>query len=316
MLAFAAPSPLLRRPRGMATPALSARRPIHVAVRASAAPLLVVGAGVLGREVAAQWREAHPGSRVVAETRSTRAHEELAALGLEPALAGEGGAVFKRVVFCAPPSGNEDYPGAVEAAVERVAEGGVFVFTSSAGVYKPADAPVCEDGEVETEKPRAAKLLKAEAAVLARPEGRVVRLAGLYSLERGAHSYFIRAASAEDAKPLGGRAGSFVNLVHYEDAASMVVAVLERGARGGPEARRVFLATDCSPIMKEEICEAALLHPMYSGGKKPEFDESGPLVVKTYDNLISREDLGWQPKWDSYATFMRDDAAKRVAEAV
>jgi nucleoside-diphosphate-sugar epimerase len=102
--------------------------------------------------------------------------------------------------------------------------------------------------------------------------------------------------------------------VHYEDAASMVVAVLERGARGGPEARRVFLAADCSPMMREEICEAALGHPLFKSGRTPEFDGEGPVVVKTYDNSASREELKWSPRWESFADFMQEDAAKRAAE--
>lgn len=315
MLAFSTAAPLsLQRPPRPAAAALQPQRP-RFAARASAAPLLVVGAGVLGRHIGAQWLAAHPGARVVAETRTDRAHAELAAEGLVPALAGEGGAVFKRVVFCSPPSGSKDYAADVAAAAARVAEGGVFVFTSSGGVYKQkdGDAPLTEESDVETEGERAGRLVKAEAAALARPEGRVVRLSGLYSLERGAHSYYLRMAS--EGKTVGGKGGSFVNLVHYEDAARMVVAVLKRGARGGPDALRVFLACDCSPIMKTEIVEAALAHPMYAGGVMAEFDETGPLVVKTYNNSASRQELGWLPTWDSFDLFMKEDAAKRLAEA-
>lgn len=316
MLAFSTAAPLsLRRPPRLCAAALQLRRP-RFATRASAAPLLVVGAGVLGRHVGAQWLAAHPGTRVVAETRTDRTHAELAAEGMEPALAGEGGAVFKRVVFCAPPSGSKDYVADVVAAAGRVAEGGVFVFTSSGGVYKQkeGDAPLTEDSEVDAESERAGRLFKAETAALTRPEGRVVRLSGLYSLERGAHSFYLRASS--EGKTLSGRGGSFVNLVHYEDAARMVVAVLERGSRGGPDARRVFLAADCSPVMRSEIAEEALAHPAYAGGRMPEFEETGPLVVKTYNNSASREELGWQPVWDNFAVFLKEDAAKRLAETL
>ena len=45
---------------------------------------------------------------------------------------------FKNVVFCAPPSGFDDYPRAVKEAIEQLWEGpsggGSFVFTSSGGV--------------------------------------------------------------------------------------------------------------------------------------------------------------------------------------
>lgn len=49
--------------------------------------------------------------------------------------------------------------------------------------------------------------------------GNVVRLAGLYHAQRGAHTYFLRAGRVQ-------RAGdAVVNLVHYEDAARLAVAV-------------------------------------------------------------------------------------------
>ena len=49
-----------------------------------------------------------------------------------------GGGKYRNVVFCAPPSGFEDYPGAVEDAITNIwagpAAGGVFIFTSSGGM--------------------------------------------------------------------------------------------------------------------------------------------------------------------------------------
>ncbi len=45
---------------------------------------------------------------------------------------------FQNVVFCAPPSGFEDYPGAVKEAMENLwagpSSGGRFIFTSSGGM--------------------------------------------------------------------------------------------------------------------------------------------------------------------------------------
>jgi hypothetical protein len=46
---------------------------------------------------------------------------------------------FDTVIFCAPPSGFDDYPGAVEHAASTLwsglENGGSFVFTSSGGMY-------------------------------------------------------------------------------------------------------------------------------------------------------------------------------------
>jgi hypothetical protein len=47
------------------------------------------------------------------------------------------GQLFRDVVFCAPPSGFDDYPAAVQDAATNIwdqSAGGVFVFTSSGGV--------------------------------------------------------------------------------------------------------------------------------------------------------------------------------------
>ena len=49
------------------------------------------------------------------------------------------GSKYKSVVFCAPPSGFDNYPAAVEDAVTTLwagpSEGGLFIFTSSGGMY-------------------------------------------------------------------------------------------------------------------------------------------------------------------------------------
>lgn len=48
------------------------------------------------------------------------------------------GEKFKNVVFCAPPSGFDDYPSAVKDSITNLWEGpsggGVFIFTSSGGM--------------------------------------------------------------------------------------------------------------------------------------------------------------------------------------
>jgi hypothetical protein len=82
-------------------------------------------------------------------TKSTNRHESI--LATIPQTTGGGsfevktsqealleGKKFKNVVFCAPPSGFDDYPAAVKDAATDLWEGptggGVFVFTSSGGM--------------------------------------------------------------------------------------------------------------------------------------------------------------------------------------
>lgn len=62
------------------------------------------------------------------------------------------------------------------------------------------------------------RLLKAEQAVLA-AGGNVLRLVGLYHAQRGAHTFFLR----KGVVPRW--AGYTVNLIHYEDAALLALAV-------------------------------------------------------------------------------------------
>lgn len=94
-----------------------------------------------------------------------------------------------------------------------------MVFTSSAGVYAvqegtcTEDSPVVEQGNSE----RTDRLLAAEAAV--RPGGNVVRYVGLYHSGRGAHTAFLQRGIIQ-------RSGqSILNLIHYEDAARLALAV-------------------------------------------------------------------------------------------
>jgi hypothetical protein len=108
----------------------------------------------------------------------------------------------------------------VAAAAAKWSETGSLLFTSSIGVYSAESGIVDEQGDVfpSDHSERIARLLGAEAAVL-EAGGNVVRLAGLYHAERGAHNFFFQKGEIA-------RSGdSLLNLIHYEDAASLVVAV-------------------------------------------------------------------------------------------
>ena len=106
-----------------------------------------------------------------------------------------------RLAVCAAPGANPDYPGEVAKALARWSGTGKFVFTSSGGVYAEDDGQYVDEQSTVSDSARAKKLLDCESAVLAKG-GSVVRLAGLYSLERGAHNYWLKAGSV-DARPDG-----------------------------------------------------------------------------------------------------------------
>lgn len=128
--------------------------------------------------------QAHPEARIVGETRTDATHDELRSLGIEPRTPphheknagseGDGDAAFPFVIFCAPPSGSEDYAGEVARACDRwigdatsASARGALVFTSSCSVYD-VDRGRCDEQSKLKDKQsneRVAKLLKCEEEV-------------------------------------------------------------------------------------------------------------------------------------------------------
>jgi hypothetical protein len=120
----------------------------------------VVGVGVLGTSLCRQLLDAYPDSVVTGITKTTHNHASIRETVMERELTmsstNAGAAVtgdrlrlvtceqdlsakFDNVVFCAPPSGFDDYPAAVQDAIDRYWQGpsgsGIFVVTSSGAVY-------------------------------------------------------------------------------------------------------------------------------------------------------------------------------------
>ena len=80
--------------------------------------LLVVGPGVLGSLVCQKWLEMFPAAIVVGQTNSTKNHESLEKLGItartEDTFEHFDPKMYPYVVFSAPPSGSDDYPGEIK----------------------------------------------------------------------------------------------------------------------------------------------------------------------------------------------------------
>jgi len=316
----------------------------------SSSGIAIVGCGVLGTSLCKQFLS-HPqfASRsITGITKSTSRHEAIrrevlgvghhaetaaAAAGgeevndrfqlvtMEEILASSSSTTFRDVVFCAPPSGFEDYPSAIEHAATRLWTGipkvgeeevvGSFVFTSSGAVYEGIDgetvdelSPTVSDA---TSNPRAYRMVQAENASI-QQGGCALRLAGLYTLERGAHNYWLD-GTAKGRKTLG-RADGIVNLLHYEDAASAVLAALLVGPKVNSGQR--FLISDGNPTTRRGICESAMKHaryrecttmPPFLEVEKDGMEAAGPRG-KVYDGRKSNVALGWKPKYSSFDEFM------------
>ncbi|CAN1238849.1 hypothetical protein LINGRAPRIM_LOCUS2198 [Linum grandiflorum] len=210
--------------------------------------LLIVGPGVLGRLVADKWREEHPECEILGETVAEDHHEELRKLGIRPCLRGtthQSSQRYPYIIFCAPPYRTADYHGDVREAALRWNGEGCFLFTSSSAPYDRNDNGECDEDTPVVPIGRSLRtdvLLKAEDVVL-ESEGSVVRLAGLYKSDRGAHVYWLEKGTI-DLRP-----DHILNLIHYEDAASLCITILKKKLRG-----QIFLGCDNHPLSRYMNC--------------------------------------------------------------
>ena len=279
--------------------------------------LLVVGAGVLGQRVAAQYFEQGLG-QVSCETLTEDNHQVI--LAELPFLKQWASTVpdprgllrtkdqgiysrdifmkfnphnFDNVVFCAPPGKNENYVSEVRDALKMWNRRGRFVFTSSSAVYEDGlAAPTIETSPLKdaSNNPRVAKLLNAETCVR-EIGGTVVRLAGLYHELRGAHMFFLKQGTSTSY------GNSLVNQIHYDDAASLVVAALVHGSKG-----EVYVGCDGVPLSRQSIVNQAGLALgggcEFTGGQA----DGGPGRVMSND--WTRSQLQWAPRFASFSACM------------
>ncbi|KAL7490015.1 hypothetical protein ACHAW6_015738 [Cyclotella cf. meneghiniana] len=278
----------------------------------------IIGMGVLGTSLARQLLESKEYTRITGITKSASRHEDirnalclhdiydgrLSLKTMEEVLASEE--QFRDVVFCAPPSGFEDYPTAVASAskLRSSSLGGSFIFTSSGGVYPDSlDGEVVDESTpVEESDPRKARGIGAEKACL-KEGGCALRLAGLYTLERGAHNYWLERTNGI----VKGREDGIINLLHYDDAASACAAAL----RVGPQvnANKIFLISDGHPTTRRGICDSALKSARYRGCEMPKFEGTeGEKRGKIYDGSWSDKTLEWNAMFTSFNEFMESMA--------
>lgn len=160
---------------------------------------------------------------------------------------------------------------------------------------------MAEDSAVAEDNPRSAKLIAAEE-VVRNNGGACLRLAGLYTLERGAHSFWLKSG-----KDVSGRADGIINLLHYDDAAGSVMAALSVGP--AVVSGRNFLISDGNPVTRKQIVESALKAQLFQSGTMPHFSgsEEDP-IGKIYDGAASNAALKWTPRYESFDAFMSSHA--------
>ncbi|KAL5983900.1 hypothetical protein ACLOJK_017998 [Asimina triloba] len=298
--------------------------------------LLIIGPGVLGRMVAEKWRQEHPGCEVFGQTMTVDHHEELVEIGINPSVKGSKiSRQFPYVIFCAPPSRSADYPGDVRNKWERDAASswngeGSFLFTSSTAAYDRSDNGPCDErkhtglnnfpGTDVTSKLETTENenVKAEGSVRGCQQDRIDTLfefrrvfmlatgaewvchnanddgedCTVFNFDRGAHVYWLEKGIV-DSRP-----DHLLNLIHYEDAASLSITILKKKFHG-----RIFLGCDNHPLSRQELMDLV----NKSGRFRKKFSAftgtAGPLGKKM-NNSKTRAEVGWEPKYPSFAQFL------------
>lgn len=227
---------------------------------------LILGCGYLGRRVAARWLA--EGHQVAALTRSSGKAVELRAAGIAPVV----GDVTDRASLTALPradlvlyavgydrAGGRDRRAAVidglQNALDAIAgraEGLIFVSTTS--VYGQSNGEWVDE-ESATEPATESGLLALEAErllhfALRTPHSMILRLSGLYGLGR----LLRRVEQLRAGEPIPGDGEAWLNLIHVEDAATVVVLAGERLLRHGDKAVQgeTFLVSDDRPVRRRE----------------------------------------------------------------
>jgi nucleoside-diphosphate-sugar epimerase len=258
---------------------------------------LIIGCGYLGRRVAAIWRS--HGFDVAALTRSTANAEALQQFGLETFI----GDVMQPSTLDALPAANvvmysvgydrrathtkrSVYIDGLENVLRHLASRvGRFLYVSSTSVYGQ------DAGEWVNEESRCAPRTEDGRICLAAEESVrrffsptiVLRFSGIY----GPGRLLRRMESIRNGEPIEGNPDAFLNLIHVEDGARILVEVATRVRRG-----TTYLVTDDKPIRRREYY--SLLAQKF-GGPEPVFvteTNGAGHLNKRCSNARLREELG------------------------
>lgn len=217
---------------------------------------LVVGCGYLGLRVARLWRNA--GAGVCAVTRSADRARALAAEGLDPLVgdvtAPDGLPALPAVDTLFWAVGFDRASGASYRDVHVAGLGRVLdaipgaprvVFASSTGVWGTEDGSVVDETTpVHPTREAGRVLLEAEDLLHARvgDRGTALRFAGLYGPGR-----LPRLDDLKAGRPIAADPDSWLNLVHVDDAARIVVAVA-----AAPHAHQLYVVSDGHPVRRRD----------------------------------------------------------------
>jgi len=221
---------------------------------------LIVGCGYLGMRVARRWLAAE--EPVAAVTRHARRAEEFRATGILPIIAevtqpasleqlrtllGPGDTLLYAVGYdrSAGLAMDQVYVEGLRHVLAAIhPEIGRVIYISSTGVYgQVAGETIDEESPTEPTREGGRVCLAAEQALLASPFGArsvILRLAGIYGPGRVPNRADLLAQ-----KPLPFDPASALNLVHVEDAATVVLA-----AEKSATTPRTYVVSDGHPVAR------------------------------------------------------------------
>jgi nucleoside-diphosphate-sugar epimerase len=226
--------------------------------RAAGSAKLVIGCGYLGRRVADRWR--NQGHEVFVLTRAAEHAAEFQKTGLRTIVADvmrletlAGLPTAETVLYAVGYDRNQTYGleelylrGLVNVLNALPAATGRVIYVSSTGVYGDRKGEwIDEHTPCFPDRPGGRACLAAEEALIAHPRGAaaiILRMAGIYGPGRVPSK-----DKLESGRAIPAPASGWLNLVHVDDAVTVVLAAGE--ARQGA---RHYLVSDGHPVSRRD----------------------------------------------------------------
>jgi len=296
---------------------------------------LVLGCGYLGSRVARRWREA--GDEVHVVTRSSDRADDFRQAGFQPVVADITEfdslarlPVAHTVLFAV---GHDRSSGQSIADVyvdglrnvlaALPADTGRFIYISSTGVYGQTEgAWVDEESPCEPTRSGGRACLAAEQLLAGHRFGRnavILRLAGIYGPGRLPSLDDVRAG-----RPIAASASGYVNLIHVDDAAAVVLAAARYvrpaapvGDHADADRPTVYCVSDGHPVERGEFYgeaarQIAAPTPVFTESDPTEASDRRATSSKRIDNARMTADLGVRL---SFPTFRKGLAAVLVDQS-
>lgn len=270
---------------------------------------LIIGCGYLGQRVAALWQA--QGQRVIATTR----HALSSPGNVEPIVCDvlrpeslRGLPAVETVLYAI---GFDRGSGATMRAVyvdglanvlTHLSRPKRFIYVSSSSVYSQDDGSwVDESCPTEPAEASGQIVLEAERVLRANlPEAIVLRFSGIYGPGR-----LLRRQAIECGEPIVGDADKWLNLIHVEDGARVVLAAAELGQPG-----RIYNVCDDHPVRRRYFYAtlARLLRAPVPSFVPPPADQPTPPHEKgnrRINNRRMKEELEIELRYPDFAQGLR-----------